>query len=54
MLAGMIAGLRAQGVPAAPAAAAAARLHADAAHRGPARLIAEDLISAIRVELSPL
>ena len=49
VLAGMIAGLRAQGLPPTPAAAAAARLHADAARRGPARLIAEDLISAIRI-----
>ena len=52
VLAGLIGGLRAQGMPPLAAAAAAANLHAQAGRRGPSRLIAEDVIDQITAIVS--
>jgi len=54
VLAGMVVGLLAQGMPAFEAAAAAAWLHADAARRIGPGLVAEDLIEAMPAALAAL
>lgn len=54
VLAGIISGLRAQGVPAHSAAAAAAWLHGEAGRRGGPGLTADDLPSSLREALSAL
>jgi ADP-dependent NAD(P)H-hydrate dehydratase / NAD(P)H-hydrate epimerase len=54
VLAGMIVGLLAQGMPAFEAAAAAAWLHADAARRIGPGLVAEDLVEAMAAVLGAL
>jgi hydroxyethylthiazole kinase-like uncharacterized protein yjeF len=54
VLAGMIVGLLAQGMPSFEAAAAASRLHADAARRIGPGLVAEDLVEALPAALAAL
>jgi hydroxyethylthiazole kinase-like uncharacterized protein yjeF len=54
VLAGMVVGLLAQGMPAFEAAAAAAWLHADAASRIGPGLVAEDLVEAMPAALAAL
>jgi NAD(P)H-hydrate epimerase len=54
VLAGMVVGLLAQGMPAFEAAAAAAWLHADAASRVGPGLVAEDLVEALPAALTAL
>ena len=54
VLAGMVLALLAQGMPAFPAAAAAVWLHADAAQRVGAGLVAEDVIDALPAALAAL
>jgi NAD(P)H-hydrate repair Nnr-like enzyme with NAD(P)H-hydrate dehydratase domain len=54
VLAGMIVGLLAQGMPGFEAAAAAAWLHADSARRVGPGLVAEDLVEAMPAALAAL
>ena len=54
MLAGLVLGLLAQGMPAIEAAAAAVWLHADAARRVGPGLVAEDLVEALPGALAAL
>jgi ADP-dependent NAD(P)H-hydrate dehydratase / NAD(P)H-hydrate epimerase len=54
VLAGMVVGLLAQGMPAFEAAAAASWLHADAARRIGPGLVAEDLVEALPIALAAL
>src|SRR6266702_5125690 len=54
VLAGMVLGLLAQGMPALEAAAAAVWLHADAARRIGSGLVAEDLVEAMPAALAAL